>query len=140
MKQGLDARNARIEQEREIEVIRKMDKFSTPDPNYVVGLLQRESLYSLGGGDGCACAHFQIDNVYVAVSCHKSTGCDKPECRTDGPLVHVYSHYMDWQDSDGQPVADEIVKQLRKSYYTESDIKVSLHEPKFKNARGEYVR
>lgn len=100
-----------------------MGKSFTPDAGYVVDLLKREGLYTLGGGDGCACAHFCIDNIHVDVACHKSSaGGD------GGPAVVVYSRYLDWDDSYGQPVADEVVSQLRKTYYPESEIKVSLKE------------
>lgn len=103
----------------------------TPDYDYVLTLLKKEGLYMLGGTDGCACAHFQINSIYVAVSCHKSVGCHKEECNVDGPLVHVYSHYMDWNPNDGIEISQEIVRQLRGSYYPVSDIAIRLHEPEF---------
>jgi hypothetical protein len=87
--------------------------------NGVVELIREIGIYRLGGNDGCPCTSFEVLNVHVAVSCHKSEQC-----------VRVYTHHADYTDENYrtdtsilEPIAREVLRQVD-GYY---------------NAGGEYA-
>lgn len=73
-----------------------------------IALIKKIGIYGLGGNDGCPCTNFEVQNVHVDVSCHKSQ-------RT----VRVYSHHADFCDENYRrdqrflrPIADEVLRQV----------------------------
>lgn len=80
--------------------------------NAAVELIREVGIYGLGGNDGCPCTSFEVRNVHVDVSCHKSE-----------QTVRVWSHHMDFTDEKYRrceavftPIADEVLRQVD-AYY-----------------------
>lgn len=80
--------------------------------NGAVSLIREVGIYGLGGNDGCPCTSFEVRNVHVDVSCHKSE-----------KTVRVWSHHMDYTDESYRrcnaalkPIADEVLRQVD-AYY-----------------------
>lgn len=74
----------------------------------VTSLIRKIGIYTLGGHDGCPCTNFEVRNIHVDVSCHKSE-----------KTVRVYSHHLDWTDNNYrqvdaalEPVANEVLRQV----------------------------
>lgn len=79
----------------------------------VIELIREVGIYRLGGNDGCPCTNFEVQNVKVDVSCHKSE-----------QTVRVHTHHADWADDDYQatdtrllePIAREVLRQVDDYY------------------------
>lgn len=83
-----------------------------------VKLLQRESLWNLGGYDGCLCTSLGVMNFEIAVSCRKSTGNGKTNiivsCSSLGTDVY-----------DCRLVAEEVARQVIEQ---EPEVEIEIKE------------
>ena len=68
--------------------------------DYAVALIEQHGVGGLGGYDGCPCTQFQVFNVNVEISCHKSG---------DGPRIYVSSAHMDYGRGALEKVAAAVV-------------------------------
>lgn len=81
--------------------------------NSVADLIREVGVYRLGGSDGCPCTSFEVLNVNVSVSCHKSGDHG----------LRVWTNHADYSDENYRCVdaalrviADEVLRQVD-AYY-----------------------
>ena len=79
----------------------------------VVDLIREVGIYRLGTLEGCPCTSFEVRDVHVDVSCHKSSDHS----------VRVWSNHCDYSDENYKrvdaafrPIADEVLRQVD-AYY-----------------------
>lgn len=72
-----------------------------------VGLIRKHGLYGLSGDEGCECYSFQVQGIFVDVSCHRSEHS-----------IRVYSHHLCSDPLGLEMVAKEVISQLNKAEST----------------------
>jgi hypothetical protein len=78
----------------------------------VVAAIRKAGIYEMGGTDGCLCTDFELYNVGVCVSCHKSE-----------QTIRVWFPYSDYgdgksvlEDPELKLIADEVLRQVHEIY------------------------
>jgi hypothetical protein len=81
--------------------------------NAVADLIREVGIYRLGGSDGCPCTNFEVQNVHVSVSCHKSGDHG----------LRVWTNHADYSDENYRRVdaalrviAQEVLRQVDDYY------------------------
>ena len=106
------------------------DAFQVRLAQGVVDLIREVGIYRLGLPDGCPCTDFEVQNVGVSVSCHKSGNHG----------VRIWTKHMDYCRSDYsictealRPIADEVLRQVDAWYDADGDyaatFAVSFEDP-----------
>src|ERR1039458_10278142 len=97
-----------------------------------IQLIQQHGIFGLGGYDGCLCTNFEIQGIYVSVSCHKSEHC-----------VRVWSNYMFRNPLPLESVMKEVLASLEKTRdYPVDDYRIRFydykndHDPKRRGWEG----
>lgn len=80
---------------------------SIRDADAAIALLRRESVWNLGGYDGCLCTHFSILGFAIDVSCRKSSASQDGET-----LVAISANYGFDEPSEVHVACDLVAQEV----------------------------